>query len=158
MKNFKPNWARSVRAGTLNNRRAAAEAAFSDAKFKLQRHNLEAELDADDKARAKLEAAVAASALTRNGYADALAEVQTTIADAEQKLTAERSVMERKAASEKLAHDLDALSARCRTIWRQVSALRTPSRNFAFISRAAPSRGSSATRRHRSMSRRGRAR
>ncbi|MDH2357339.1 hypothetical protein QCM80_43305 [Bradyrhizobium sp. SSUT112] len=75
----------------------------------LQRHNLEADLDTDDKVRAKLEAAVAANALTRDGYADALAEMQTKIAGAEQKLAAEHSAVERKAASETLARDLDAI-------------------------------------------------
>jgi hypothetical protein len=98
-----------ARAETLSTRHAAAEAAFGDAKANLQRHHLEADLDANDKARAKLEAAVAACALTRDGYADALGEVQTQIADAEQKLAAERSAIERKAASDKLARDVDAV-------------------------------------------------
>lgn len=98
-----------ARAETLNSRHAAADAEFFDAKSKLQRHHLEADLNADDKSRVKLEAAVAACAVTRDGYADALAEVQTKIADAEQKLTTERAVAERKAASEKLARDLDAI-------------------------------------------------
>lgn len=97
------------RADTLMSRRDGAEAAFDDAKAKLQRHHLEASLDADDKARAKLEATVAACAVTRNGYADALVEVQTNIAGAEQKLAAERAVVERKAAGAKLARDLDAV-------------------------------------------------
>ncbi|MGY4496958.1 hypothetical protein ACVWYH_000885 [Bradyrhizobium sp. GM24.11] len=98
-----------ARAETLNSRHAAAEAAFSDAKAKLQRHHLEADLDADYKSRARLEAAVAACTLTRDGYADALAEVQTKIADAERKLAAERAAAERKAASEQLARDLDSI-------------------------------------------------
>lgn len=98
-----------ARAETLNSRHAAADAESFDAKSKLQRHHLEADLNADDKARTKLEAAVAACAMTRDGYADALAEVQTKIADAEQKLAAERSAVERKVASEKLARDLDAI-------------------------------------------------
>lgn len=98
-----------ARAETLKSRHAAADAAFVDAKSKLQRHHLEENLDADDKARARLEAAIAAGALTRDGYADALAEVQTKIAEAEQKLAAERSAVERKAASETLARDLDAI-------------------------------------------------
>jgi hypothetical protein len=98
-----------ARGETLSARHAAAEAAFSDAKANLQRHHLEADLDADDKAHAKLEATLAACALTRDGYTDALAEVQTTITNAEQKLAAERAAVERKAASEKLARDLDAV-------------------------------------------------
>jgi hypothetical protein len=98
-----------ARADTLSSRHAVADAAFFDAKSMLQRHHLEADLNAEDKARTKLEAAVAASALTRDGYADALAEVHTKIADAEEALAAERSAVERKAASEKLARDLDAV-------------------------------------------------
>jgi hypothetical protein len=98
-----------ARAETLNNRHAAAEAAFVDAKARLQRHHLEADLDADDKARAKLEATVAACALTREGYADALGEVQAKIADTEQRIASERAAAERKAASEELARNLDAV-------------------------------------------------
>ncbi|WP_027574417.1 hypothetical protein [Bradyrhizobium sp. WSM1743] len=56
-----------------------------------------------------METALAACTVSRDGYADALAEVQTKIADAEQKLAAERSTLERKMASEKLARDLDAV-------------------------------------------------
>jgi hypothetical protein len=70
------------RAETLSSRHAAADAEFCDAKSKLQRHHLEADLNADDKARTKLEIAVATCAVTRDGYADALAEVQTKITDA----------------------------------------------------------------------------
>lgn len=98
-----------ARADTLRSRHAAADAAFNDAKANLQRHHIEAELDADDRARAKLEAALAACTLTRDGYADALVEVQTKIAAAEQALVAERSAVARTAASEKLSRDLDAV-------------------------------------------------
>ncbi|WP_461322002.1 zinc ribbon domain-containing protein [Bradyrhizobium diazoefficiens] len=98
-----------TRAAALNSRHSAAEAAHDDAKAKLQRHHLDADLDADDKARAKLETAVAACAVTRDGYANALVEVQAKITDAEQKLAAERATVERKAVSEKLASDLDAV-------------------------------------------------
>ena len=98
-----------ARAGSLSSRLAAAEAAFGDAKAKLQRHHLEADLDADDKTRAKLEATVAACAVARDGFVDALAEVQAKLAQAEQKLAAERDAVERKAASDKLARDLDAV-------------------------------------------------
>jgi len=98
-----------ARAETLKSRHAAADEAFGDAKAQLQRHHLEADLNTDDKARAKLEAAVATCAVTRDGYADALTEVQTKIADAEQKLAAERATVERKSASEMLARDLDAI-------------------------------------------------
>ncbi|QIG95555.1 hypothetical protein [Bradyrhizobium sp. 6(2017)] len=51
------------------------------------------------KARATSEVAVATCSLTRDGYADALAEVQTKIALSEQTLVAERPAVERKAAS-----------------------------------------------------------
>jgi hypothetical protein len=96
-----------ARAETLSNRHAAADAAFVDAKSKLRRHHLEADLDADEKAGAKLEAAVATCALTRDGYADALGDVQNMIADIEQKLANERAAAHRKAASEELARNLD---------------------------------------------------
>jgi hypothetical protein len=50
-----------------------------------------------------MEAAVAAHAVTRDGYADALGEVQAQISDAEQKIVAERALVQRKAASDELA-------------------------------------------------------
>ena len=96
-----------ARAESLSGRHTAADAAFLGAKSNLQRYHLEADLDADDRARAKLEAAVAACAVTRDGYADAFGEVQAKIADTEQKITTERALVQRKAASEKLARDLD---------------------------------------------------
>ncbi|WBL77254.1 hypothetical protein I3J27_30145 [Bradyrhizobium xenonodulans] len=83
------------RAETLKSRKAAADAAFSYAKSKLQAHHLEGDLDADDKVRAKLEAALATSAFTRDGFADALVQVQTNIAELEQKLASERFAAER---------------------------------------------------------------
>jgi hypothetical protein len=97
------------RAEKLRARHAAADAALLDAKANLQRHHLEAPDDADDKVRVKLEAQVAASVVTRNGYADALTDLQAKIADAERKLVDERSAAARKAASEKLTRDLDAV-------------------------------------------------
>jgi hypothetical protein len=60
-------WPRCARAAALNSRHSAAEATFDDAKAKLQRHHLEANLDADEKVRTKLEAAVGACAVTRDG-------------------------------------------------------------------------------------------
>jgi hypothetical protein len=96
-----------AREETFGSRHAAAEAAFVEAKSKLQRHHLEADLDADEKASAKLEAALAACALTRDGYADALGEVQAKIADVERQIAAERLAIARAAAAEKLARDLD---------------------------------------------------
>jgi hypothetical protein len=98
-----------ARADILSSRHAAAGAAFLEAKAKLQRHHLEADLDADDKARSKLEAAVAACAVAHDGYVDALDKVQAQIADAEQKINAERATERRKAASEELARNLDAI-------------------------------------------------
>jgi hypothetical protein len=98
-----------ARAETLSSRHAAADAVFLEVKCKLKRYHLEADLDADDKARAKLEAAVATCAVTRDGYADALGEVQALIAQTKQKIAAERAAAERKAASEELARNLDAV-------------------------------------------------
>ncbi|MCK1502021.1 hypothetical protein, partial [Bradyrhizobium sp. 188] len=49
-----------AREDSLTNRHAAAETALSGAKATLQRHHLDAHLDADEKARAKLETAIAA--------------------------------------------------------------------------------------------------
>jgi predicted nucleic acid-binding Zn-ribbon protein len=89
-----------ARAEMLRTRRVAAEATLSDTKANLPRHHLEAELDADDKVRVKLEAALAAAMLTRDGYTDALA-------DQHAKIAAERAAADRKAASAKLAHGLD---------------------------------------------------
>jgi hypothetical protein len=96
-----------ARAETLSSRHTAADTAFLEAKSKLQRYHLEADNDADDRARAKLEAAVAACAVTRDGYADALGEVQAKIADTEQKIATERALVQRKAASEELTRQLD---------------------------------------------------
>ncbi|MCK1495043.1 hypothetical protein IVB14_32725 [Bradyrhizobium sp. 180] len=88
-----------ARAAALQSRHKAAEAASVDAEAKLQQHLLEADLDADEKARNKLEATVAACALTRDNFAKAIAD----------NITAERAAVERKAASDKLARDLDAV-------------------------------------------------
>jgi hypothetical protein len=86
----------------------AADAAFLDAKSQLQRHLLEADLDGD-KARTRLELAVAACAVKRASYADALGEAQAQIADTEQRIAAECAAADRKAASEDLARKLDAI-------------------------------------------------
>jgi hypothetical protein len=126
-----------ARTETLNSRHAAADAAFFDAKPKLQRPHLEADVNADNKARAKLEAAVAACAVTRDGYADALVEVQTKLADAEQKLAAERAAAERKAASDKLARDLDAIECALPEYLALASALPMSWRHFTSTTRAA---------------------
>jgi hypothetical protein len=96
-----------ARAKTLGSRHTAADAALVDAKAKLQAHLLEADLDGDEKARTKLEAAVAACVLTRDGLADALAEVQTRIAGAEKAIEAERAAVQRNAAADMLSRELD---------------------------------------------------
>src|ERR1700682_2401871 len=85
-----------ARAETLSNRYGAADAAFVDAKAKLQRHHLEADLDADEKTTARREAAVAAAALKRDGLADVLGEVRKMIAAAEASIADERAAVERK--------------------------------------------------------------
>jgi hypothetical protein len=96
-----------ARADALSKRHLAAELAFVDADEKMQAHLLTADLDGDEKARTKLEAAVAACALSRDNFAKALAVQQAKIAEVEQKLAGERAAAERKVASEKLARDLD---------------------------------------------------
>jgi hypothetical protein len=88
------------RAETLHSRHSAAEAAFVDAEAKLQHHLLEADLDADEKVRAKLEAAVAACALTRDNFAKAITAQQAKIAEAEAKIAGERAVIEHNAAAD----------------------------------------------------------
>jgi hypothetical protein len=100
-----------VRAEALHGRHTTAEAAFVHAEANLQQHLLEADLDGDEKVRTKLEAAVAACALTRDNFAKAITAQQAKIAEAEAKIAAERAVIERKAAADKLAHDLDEFEA-----------------------------------------------
>jgi hypothetical protein len=96
-----------ARAATLHNRHAAAEAAFVDAEAMLQRHLLEADLDADEKSRTKLEVTVSACALTRDNFAKAITAQQAKIVEVEAQIAAERAVIERNAAADKLARDLD---------------------------------------------------
>jgi hypothetical protein len=74
-----------------------------------QHHLLEADLDADEKVRVKLEAAVATCALTRDNFAKAITVQQAKIAEVEAKVMAERAAIERNAAADKLARDLDAV-------------------------------------------------
>lgn len=100
------------RADTLASRHAAAEAAYLQAKVRLQHHLLEADLDADERAGEKLEAAVAACAQKRDALADALGEVRRMIGDTEGKITAEQQAIERAQASEQLARDLDVIQGR----------------------------------------------
>jgi hypothetical protein len=98
-----------ARAEQLSKRHATADAAFRDAKAKLQDHLLEADIDADDRPRVKLEALVASCALTRDNYAEALATQGAKICELEAKIATERARVERVAASEKLSNDLDAV-------------------------------------------------
>lgn len=98
-----------ARAATRHSRHKAAEAASVDAEAKLQHHLLEADLDADEKVRNKLEATLAACALTRDNFAKAITAQQAKIVEVENKITAERAAVERKAASDELACDLDAV-------------------------------------------------
>jgi hypothetical protein len=112
-----------ARADTLSSRHAMARAALLEAKSKLQRHHLEDDLDADDKARTKLEAAVAACAVTRDGYADAMSEVKAKIADAEQWIAAERERIERDAAADKLTVQIAAVEAALSKTLQQSNAL-----------------------------------
>jgi hypothetical protein len=99
------------RADTLHSRHKAAEAAFSDAEANLQRHLLEADLDGDDKVRMKLEAAVAACALTRDNFAKAITAQQAKIGEVEAKIASERATSQRHAAADGLARDLDQIEA-----------------------------------------------
>lgn len=98
-----------ARAATLHSRHKAAAAASVDAEAKLQHHLLEADLDADEKVRNKLEATLAACALTRDNFAKAITAQQAKIVEVENKIAAERAAVERKAASDELACDLDAV-------------------------------------------------
>jgi hypothetical protein len=100
-----------ARAQTLHSRHSAAEAAFVDAEAKLQRHLLEADLDAGEKVRTKLETAVASCALTGNNFAKAITAQQAKIAEAEAKIAAEHDAIERDSAADKLARDLDEFEA-----------------------------------------------
>ena len=96
-----------ARAVTLHSRHLAAEAASVDAEAKLQTHLLEADLDGDEKVRTKLETTVAACALTRDNFAKAIAAQQAKIVEVEAQIAAQCAAIERNAAADKLARDLD---------------------------------------------------
>jgi predicted nucleic acid-binding Zn-ribbon protein len=100
-----------ARAKTLGSRHAAAEAAFVDAKAKLQRHLLEADLDADEKVGVKLESAVANCAQRRDNFADALGEARKMISAVEANLAVERTAIERAAAAD--VHERGRRAHRC---------------------------------------------
>lgn len=114
------------RAETLNNRHRAADAAFLDAKTKLQCHHLEADLNVDDKVRARLEAAVATCAVTREGYADALNEVHAQMAEAERKIAAEQDAIKRAAAADQLDKALSAFEVALPKFLEQARILAIP--------------------------------
>jgi chromosome segregation ATPase len=113
-------------AEKLGSRHSTADAAFIEAKARLQHHLLEPDLDADDKTRLKLEASVATCALTRDNYAEALTTQRTKIAELETKITAERERIERVAAAEKLSNDLDAVEQALPAFWKPGAGLPTP--------------------------------
>jgi hypothetical protein len=96
-----------ARAETLTVRHAAAKTAYSEAKSRLQAHLLEGDLDADEKLRAKLEAAVTGCAVTRDNLAEAITLQQVKVAEIEYKIAAERAAVERNAAADKLAYALE---------------------------------------------------
>jgi hypothetical protein len=96
-----------ARVEMLDKRHTAATTALLEAKAKLQRHLKEADLDADEKTTAKLKAALAACMQDCDAYADAVSDLRELIANTEQKIAAEHTVAQRKAASEELAGKLD---------------------------------------------------
>jgi hypothetical protein len=96
-----------ARERRLQSRHSATEASFVDAEAKLQHHPLEADLDANEKVREKLEAAVATWASTSDNFAKAIAARKAKIDEAGAKIAAERASIERNTAAGKLARDLD---------------------------------------------------
>jgi hypothetical protein len=97
-----------LRADALADKRAAAEAALAAATEARQSHRLDGDLT-DEKLDAKLQANVDLCQSKLAGLDADLAALQAKIADTEQQLAAEHAAAERKAASEKLARDLDAV-------------------------------------------------
>jgi hypothetical protein len=96
------------RAEALDVKRCAADAELTSATEARQRHLVEGDLD-DAKTAQLLQDEVNVAASQVVALEDAITVVQAQIADIEQKLDAERIAAERKTASEKLAHDLDAV-------------------------------------------------
>ena len=97
-----------LRATTLADKRTAAQAALAEAITARDRHLVEGDI-ADEATSDKLQAKVDHYNSTVAGYDAALGTLQKQIADAEQQIVAKRSAAARKAASEKLARDLDAI-------------------------------------------------
>ena len=98
-----------LRAATLADRRALADAALASATTARQAQRIEGDLTADEKLDAELQNDVDLCMSRLTGLDTDIAVLQAKIADTEQQLAAERSATERKAAAEKLARDLDAV-------------------------------------------------
>src|SRR5437868_2129082 len=94
------------RAAAISAKHVAAEAALAAAMAAREKHALEGDL-ADEQAAEKLQAAVGSAGSRLAGWDVALAALQVQIADTERKLAAERQTVERNAAADKLARDLD---------------------------------------------------
>lgn len=124
-----------ARAAALNSRYKAAEQSLVDAEAKLQTHLLEADLDADEKVRVKLEATAAACALSRDNLAKALAAQSAKIGEVEDQLAAEHALVVRVKAADALSQHLDriekALPAYL-TAARQLSEAVEPVAHFHF--------------------------
>jgi hypothetical protein len=99
---------RKLRAATLKDKRAIADAALAATMAARQTHRLKGDL-ADEKLDAKLQADVDVCVSKLTGLDADIAALQAKITHTEQQIAAERSAAERKAASEKLARDLDAI-------------------------------------------------
>jgi hypothetical protein len=98
------------RAEALEAKRQTADAELSVATEARQQHLVEGDLS-DVKAAQMLQDRVNVAASMIVGLEDAVAVVSAQIADIEQKLDAERTQAERKAASDQLARDLDEMDA-----------------------------------------------
>lgn len=99
---------RRSRAATLSAQRGAAEAALAKATAAHQSHLIDGDI-ADEKMGAKLHGEVVACSLNVSGFDAPLSELQAHIANLEHEIAAERVIMERKAAAEKLGLDLDGI-------------------------------------------------
>lgn len=97
-----------LRAAQLADRRALADAALAAATTARQAFRLEGDL-LDEKLDAKLQNDVDVCLSKLTGLDTDIAALQAKITETEQRLDAERTAAERKAASEKLSRDLDAV-------------------------------------------------
>jgi hypothetical protein len=94
------------RAEALDTKRRTADAELTEATMARQRHHIEGDLD-DAKTGQALQDKVNVSASMVVGLEDAIAVVQTQIAEIEQRIAAERDAAERSAAADALTRDLD---------------------------------------------------